>query len=274
MPTNYTLTELTTLAHKFILNFRMEKEFDAITTLIEWISESSSIVVLTGPETSEESAIPDITSSTLNPDIKHFKNKKEVRKEYWRKMKQLYPLIENATPNPTHTAIYELTLLSNISCIMTQCVDSLLRKAGCNEVLELYSNIHWVTCTQCGKDQSMVEALSQIEKGEEIPKCPVCSSDKIKPPISFPGQPLPHWEIREAWIKLHNCDLFIAVGANFAQEPIASFPLQVMDKGGKAAIISEKNCKEDEFVHAVIYGKPSQVMQFIVEKLKEKITIS
>ena len=96
----------------------------------------------------------------------------------------------------------------------------------------------------------------------------------MKPPLSFPGQPLPHWEIRESWMRLQHCDLFIIVGANLEIEPVASFPFQVMNKGNRVVIIGERKTSADDHVSAVIYGSPSKVMPYIVDKLKETQTLS
>lgn len=252
----------------------MEQEQDALSAVVSWIQQSREIVFLTGTELSLESGIPDVSSLDFNPDIRKFKNKKEVREEYWQKIKEFYPKISSALPNAAHEAIYEISLLSNVNCILTQCADGLQQKAGNENVIDIYASIHWVTCPDCGKDQSMTEALSQLEKGANIPKCPVCNNDQVKPPISFPGQAFPHWEVRESWMRLQHCDLLIIVGANLETEPVASFPFQVMNNENKVAIISEGESPADEFVSAVIYGKPNQVMPYIADELKKQTPIS
>ncbi len=252
----------------------MEKEKDALTSIIEWLEESREIVFLTGPELIFESGIPDASDPSFNPDVRQFKNNIETREVYWDKIRGFYPGIASASPTPGHEAIYEISLLSNVTCIMTQNVDGLHQKAGNENVLELYASIHWVTCPDCGKDHTMNETLAQLEKGKKIPVCSVCSGDMMKPPISFPDQPLPHWEIRESWMMLQRCDMLVIVGANLDNEPIASFPFQVMNREGKVAIISEGESPADEYVNAVLYGKANQVMPYISEQLKKLTPIS
>ncbi len=252
----------------------MKQEYEAVSAVISSISSSSNIVFLTGSEFLFDSSIPDVTDMGFSPDIRKFKNSTEVRQKYWKKLKEYYPLISSAAPTPTHEAIYELSLLSNVSCIITENGDGLHQKAGNSNVIEIHSNIHWATCPECGKDQPMTEALDQLEKGKEIPTCTICNNDLIKPPISFPGQPFPHWEMREAWIRLQNCDLLIIVGVNLENEPVASFPFQVMNKGNKVVIIGEMETPADEYVTIVIYGKPNQVMPYISKELKKQIPIS
>ena len=252
----------------------MEKEKDALSAIIGWVEASRDIVFLTGSELIFESGIPDASEPSFNPDIRKFKNSIEIRKDYWEKIKEFYPGITTATPTPCHEAIYEISLLSNVTCIMTQNVDGLHQKAGNENILELFATIHWVTCPDCGKDHTMTETLAQLEKGKKIPACTVCSSDKMKPPISFPDQPLPHWEIRESWMMLQHCDLLVTVGANLENEPIASFPFQVMNREEKVVIISEGESTADEYVNAVLYGKANQVMPYISEQLKKLTPIS
>ena len=252
----------------------MEKEPDALSSIIEWIQNSREIVFLTGSELIFESGLPDTSEQSFNPDIRQFKTSKDIRVEYWEKIAEYYPRIASASPTPSHEAIYEISLLSNVACIMTQNTDGLHQKAGNENVLELHASIHWVTCPDCGKDHTMTESLSQMEKGKKIPICTVCSSDMMKPPISFPGQPLPHWEIRESWMMLQHCDLLVIVGSNLEMEPVASFPFQVMNRGDKVVIISEAEGPADEYVNAVLYGKPNQVMPYISEQLKKLTPIS
>jgi len=249
-------------------------KMDVAGTVAQWIQQSNKIVVLTGEELSSESGIPDILSSGLNPHIRDFREDKVVRANYWKKLKDIFPSIFNAEPSRSHLALAELEMLSGLDCIFTQATDGLHHKAGSNAVIELNSSILWVTCTSCGKDYTTDEILSLLEKGNEIPKCVECGSDQIKPPVSFPGQPPPHWEIREAWIRIHKADLFIIVGASLDHEPVASFPFLAKEQNIKVVIISENQSPADDHVDAVIYGRPSQVLTYIVNKIKEGITVT
>ncbi len=249
-------------------------EMDVAATVAEWIRQSNRIVVLTGEELSSESGLPDLSGPSLNPNIRDFRENKEVRAKYWKRIKEVYPSIINAEPSPSHQALAELEMIGGLDCIFTQTTDGLHHKAGSSSVIELNSSILWVNCTSCGKDYSINEVLSMIEKGEDVPKCTECGSDQLKPPISFPGQPPPHWEAREAWIRLHKADLFIIVGASLEHEPVASYPFLAKERNIKVVIISENQSPADDHVDAIIYGKPSQVLTYIVSKVKEGITIT
>lgn len=247
---------------------------DAAGTVAEWIKEAQKIVVLTGVELSAECGLPDFTDPQLNPQIRDFRENKDTRAEYWKKIRAIYPALVTAEPGPSHRVLAELEFLGNLDCIFTQTADGLHHRAGSSTVIELNSSVLWVTCTSCGKDYSLDEIITSLEQGAEIPECQECGSDQMKPPISFPGQPPPHWEAREAWIRLHNADMFLIVGASLENEPIASFPFLAKEKNAKVVIISEKESPADEYVDAVIYGKPGQVLNYILKKLKESITIT
>jgi len=249
-------------------------EMDAAAAVSEWLKEARKIVVLTGVEISQEAGIPDFSDPSLNPHIRDFRENSDVRKGYWKKVREIYPSIANAEPGPAHTALAELEMLGSLDCIFTQTTDGLHLRAGSSNVIELHSTMLWVTCTSCGKDYSMNDILSELEKGAEMPLCTECGDDQLKPPISFPGQPLPHWETREAWIRLHTADLFLIVGASLDNEPIASYPFLAKENDARVVIISEEQSPADDYVDAVIYGKPGQVLTHILSKMREGITIT
>jgi NAD-dependent deacetylase len=248
---------------------------DVIETVIDWIGESKKIIVLTGPELSAESGVPDFTDPKINPDINDFRANREVRAQYWKKIKELYPMVAKAQPNAAHEALAELEMIGNLDSIFTQTTDGLHQRAGSSSVMELNSTILWVTCTSCGKDYRTDEILSSLEKGKEgVPECEVCGKDILKPPISFPGQPPSHWEVREAWMRLRNCDLFLVVGSSLDTQPASSLPTLAKENGAKVVIISEREGTADDYADAVIYGKPSQVVPYLIKRVKEGITLS
>lgn len=247
---------------------------DVAGTVAEWIKDARKIVVLTGVELSAECGLPDFSDPGLNPHIRDFRENRDVRADYWKKVRDVYPALANAEPGPSHKALAELEMLGNLDCIFTQTTDGLHHRAGSSTVIELNSSMLWATCTSCGKDYSLDEIISSLEKGADIPVCRECGSDQLKPPISFPGQPPPHWEAREAWIRLHNADLFLIAGASLDNEPIASFPFLAKERDARVVIISEKESPADDYVDAVIYGKPGRVLTYILKKLKESITIT
>lgn len=247
---------------------------DVLETVVNWIKEAKKIVALTGAELSAESGVPDFSDSRFNPHINDFRTSRDVRAQYWKKIKEIYPSLAKAEPNPAHEALVELEMIGKLDCLFTQTTDGLHHRAGQSTVIELYSTMLWVTCTSCGKDYRIDRILSDLEKGIEVPECEGCGKDVLKPPISFPGQPPPHWEVREAWMRLHNCDLFLIVGASLDTQPVSSLPTLAKERGAKVVIISERESQADDYADAVIYGKPSQVLPYLLRKVKEGIEVA
>ena len=75
-------------------------------------------------------------------------------------------------------------------------------------------------------------------------------------------------------MRLRNCDLLLVVGASLDVSPISSFPTVASEGGAKVVIISERQSPWDDYADAVIYGKPSQVLPFLVAKLKKGIALA
>ncbi|MCI0455004.1 MAG: NAD-dependent deacetylase [Candidatus Dadabacteria bacterium] len=247
---------------------------DVIDTVIDWIKEAKKIVAITGAELSAESGLPDFTDPKINPHIDDFRAGKEVRANYWKKIKEMYLALAKAQPNPAHEALVELEMMGRLDCLFTQTTDGLHHRAGHSTVIELNSTMLWVTCTNCGKDYTIDAILSILEKGIEVPVCEGCGKDVLKPPISFPGQPPPHWEVREAWMMLHDCDLLLIIGASLDAQPVSSLPTLAKEKGAKLVIISEREGQADDYADAVIYGKPSHVLPHLLRRVKEGIELS
>jgi len=249
-------------------------DIDVAAAVAEWIKLAQKIIVLTGGELSAECGLPDFSDPRLNPHIGDFREDEKIRASYWQKLGEIYLTIEKTDPGHSHLALAELEMISNLDCIFTQATDGLHHRAGNSTIIELNSTILWITCTNCGKDYNTSDILTTLEQGAIIPKCTECGSDQLKPPLSFPGQPPPHWEAREAWIRLHSADLFIIAGASLDNEPVASYPFLAKENNAKVVIISEIQSPADDYVDAVIYGPPSQVLPYILKKVKEGMIIS
>ena len=68
-------------------------EQDVVSLVVDWLNESSKIIILTGSELSIESGIPDFSDSKFNPNIREFRENPAVREAYWQKIGKVYPLL-------------------------------------------------------------------------------------------------------------------------------------------------------------------------------------
>jgi len=117
------------------------------------------LLVITGAGLSTESGIPDYRSPgrPAYTPLQHgeFVKLADVRRRYWARSFTAYDRMLSAQPNRGHRA---LATLEQMGCIgagqITQNVDGLLQRAGCDDVLELHGSIHRVGCLACGTDAS------------------------------------------------------------------------------------------------------------------------
>ena len=132
---------------------------DAIETLRQWISESSSIVFFGGAGVSTESGIPDFRSvdglynqkydEPPETIISHsyFLRWPEKFYRFYRE-KMLYP---QAEPNDCHKALAKLEADGKLQAVVTQNIDGLHQKAGSKNVIELHGSVLRNYCMKCGK---------------------------------------------------------------------------------------------------------------------------
>ena len=246
----------------------------AVESLVEWLMEARRAVFLTGTELSAESGVVDFASPAFNPPIGEFRSSRRVRSAYWKRLRDLYPVLAEAEPNAAHVAVAELEALGMLDSLFTLAADGLHYRAGSSVVMELNSTVLWIVCTRCGKGYELEAALALLDRGSDVPECDSCGSDLLKPEISFPGQPPPHWELREAWMRLRGCDLFVLAGADVSREPASSLPWIAKEQGARVAVISQQPGPFDEFADAVVYAKPSDVLSHVVEMVKERMPVS
>lgn len=131
--------------------------------------------------------------------------------------------IHVAVPNACHLSLAELGKSGRLGPIITQNVDGLHSKAGSPRVLELHGSLRRVHCLDCGFETSRermqdmlaeanpsvyakfctvggtasehvplrpdgdVELPDHLYESFEVPKCPCCGSQRLKPCVTFYG---------------------------------------------------------------------------------------
>lgn len=120
--------------------------------------------------------------------------------------------IKDKIPNKAHKVLAELKkrYFSKIS-IVTQNVDDLFEKAGLSsdEVIHLHGELTKVQCEKCGLIYDIgYKKIKDAFNG----KCPICSSDKIRPFIIMFGEMAPNYKKLNE--ELLDCELFVVVGTS------------------------------------------------------------
>lgn len=91
--------------------------------------------------------------------------------------------------------------------IITQNVDDMFEKAGCQEVLHLHGFLREVLCEKCGfKDDIAYDKLQ-----DAYASCPECHN-KLRPNIVFFGEAAPKYQ--ELYDALEDCEVFVVIGTS------------------------------------------------------------
>lgn len=124
--------------------------------LAEFIHRHPRLMILTGAGVSTDSGIPDYRDGDgawkRKQPVQHraFMEDRQTRQRYWGRSLIGWPVMRNATPNPSHFHIADLELLNHSNLVVTQNVDRLHQKAGTRAVLDLHGRADEVLCMSCG----------------------------------------------------------------------------------------------------------------------------
>jgi len=210
----------------------------------ELLKKARHTVVLTGAGLSTPSGIPDFRSEGTGlwsrdeplevASLLTFRTRPE---QFFHWFHPLASQIFNALPNPAHLALVELEKNGRLQAIITQNIDMLHHKAGSRRVIETHGTLRTLSCTQCYRSQASATYLPDfIEKGA-IPHCPHCGAI-LKPDVILFGEQLPQKAWFEAQREARQCDLMIVIGSSLEVLPVASLPMQAIDRGAHLIIIN------------------------------------
>ena len=117
--------------------------------------------------------------------------------------------IKDKKPNLAHEVISRLkNQHPEQIAVITQNVDNMFEKAGCDDVLHLHGYLQEIRCTKC----SFVENIAyENQNRDEI--CPTCKG-KLRPNIVFFGDPAPMYE--NLYKELEDCEVFVCIGTSGA----------------------------------------------------------
>jgi NAD-dependent deacetylase len=187
-------------------------------------------VIFSGAGLSAESGIPTFRGSNGLWD--NYCIEEVASPEGWAKdpalvlefYRQRFEQMQNCKPNAAHDAIAQLQEKFDVLCI-TQNIDTLLEKAGVNNVIHLHGQIDYAKCEwycsipprnadrECDYRTEITEALKM---GDRCPKC----DKQLRPDVVWFGEAvsLPKREIRQI---LPEVEVFIGVGTSAQVYPAA-----------------------------------------------------
>lgn len=233
----------------------------------ELIREAKYGVAFTGAGISVESGIPPFRGddglwNSVNPiyfEIEFF-NKKPLQS--WLKFKEVfYDRLVVAEPNISHRALSKLGELGLIKSVITQNIDFLHQKAGCNNVFELHGTYKRLVCTKCSTEYD----ISIVDLNYFPPNCLICRGI-LKPDMVFFNEPIPDLVKKNSFAQAELADVFIIIGTNAEVYPANTIPLLAKEHGAK---IIEINIEKTHFTSSItdffLKGKAGTIMKSLME---------
>ncbi len=166
-----------------------------------------------------------------------------------------------AEPNAGHYALARLEEAIGDFTLATQNVDSLHRRAGSRNVLELHGDLREARCTQCGARRALDATglpLTEIEHA--------CGG-RLRPNIVWFGEPLPAAVWREAEAAAARADAILVVGTSAVVYPAAALATRYNDR----AFVAEINPEETAIsvrVDCALRARAAELLPRILDKLQ------
>ena len=235
----------------------------SISTVVDWIKQSSSTVLLTGAGMSTESGIPDFRSSSglwkqYDPrtvaSVESLQTNYDVFREFY---KMRIEHLQASSPHKGHFLLADWEKRGFISFIATQNVDQFHQAAGSVEVAELHGNIMTVRCHNCQKPHTLHQFSNNL-------LCVYCSG-KLRPNVVLFGETLP----QEAWNRslneIQNADVVIVIGTSLEVYPVNQLPKMAK---GKLVYINLEVDDSTRGFNAVLKGKVGHILSEMDDQLK------
>jgi len=157
----------------------------------------------------------------------------------WRYIGQIESNCREAGPNAAHRLIAALEKEKPGLWVLTQNIDSLHRKAGSKNLIEIHGTVHRLLCTVCSYERE-VEDYSGLTLP---PVCPECGR-QVRPEVVLFGEMLPQLALRQlGQVMEEGPDIVFSIGTT-SVFPYIAHPVWWARQNGVAAV--EINPSETE----------------------------
>lgn len=118
--------------------------------------------------------------------------------------------LKDKEPNYAHKVITDLkNRYKDKIAIITQNVDDMFEKAGCNDVLHLHGFLREVRCQNCEE----IFDIAYEKQDLAFTSCPKCQG-KLRPNIVFFGEMAPKYQ--QMYKEFDDCEFFVVIGTSGA----------------------------------------------------------
>lgn len=226
---------------------------------------------------------PDGTRRVTPMSHGEFVTSASARQRYWARSYAGWSRFGAAAPNAGHRALTHLQAQGWVGPIITQNVDGLHQGAGSQEVIDLHGALGEVVCLDCAGRfdrvvvQSWIEAANQgfVERvrrstlpgsrvsaqirpdGDvvlddqlvaafEVPRCPVCEGDRLKPDVVFFGGSVPKERVNRCYELTDRAPGLLVIGSSLSVMSGLRFVKRAAQRGIPIAIVTKGPTRGDE----------------------------
>jgi NAD-dependent deacetylase len=241
------------------------------------LAEARYLVALTGAGISTPSGIPDFRS----PESGLWANEEALEvaslltfryapERFYHWFRPLAEKIWLAEANPAHRALVELEKRGILRAVLTQNIDLLHQKAGSQTVVEMHGTLQTLSCTRCFARYEAEQFLPDYLQTGRIPRCSSCGA-VLKPDVVLFGEQLPERALQQARAHMARCDVLLVAGSSLEVLPVASLPVQALDRGAHLIIINRSPTYLDVRADAVFHADVAEVLPELVRVALEKV---
>jgi NAD-dependent SIR2 family protein deacetylase len=276
----------------------LEHQDDHLDTLHRAMAERR-FLVLTGAGISTSSGIPDYRDSEgvrrgkAPMMYQEFLATAQARRRYWARAMLGWPRVRIAQPNPAHRALAALQQHQRISGLITQNVDTLHDQAGSHDVIELHGSLHRVLCLDC-QQRSPRDVIQQrmehenpylagvdavqapdgdtlldpaFEERFQIPHCPHCNGQRLKPDVVFFGENVAQATAAKAMVAVEQAEGLLVVGSSLMAYSAFRLCKAMVEQGKPVIAINLGKTRGDELLQVKIEASCERLLPLLVDRL-------
>ena len=253
-------------------------------------------LVLTGAGISTPSGIPDYRDSDgvrrgrQSMMYQEFLAKPEARRRYWARAMLGWPRLRQARPNLAHEALAALQVAERISGLITQNVDALHDQAGSRQVIELHGSLHRVLCLDCSQrsDRQQIQLMMEtqnpylagvdavqapdgdtlldpaFEARFQIPRCPHCNGERLKPDVVFFGENVAAATASRATQAVEQADGLLVVGSSLMAYSAFRLCRAIKDQGKPLLAINRGKTRADELLDLKVQVPCEELLPLLI----------
>jgi NAD-dependent deacetylase len=238
------------------------------------VRDAGTVVALTGAGISVPSGIPDFRSpgtglwEKVDPmEVAHIDAFRSDPVRFWGFYAERFTTLQDKRPNRAHEALVRMERAGMLEAVITQNVDTLHRKAGTGELVEVHGSIATCSCSACGEGAPLEEVRARVRtEPDGVPRCGACG-DAMRPDVVLFGELLPGAALARAEQLCRCADVLLCIGSSLEVYPVASLPLLTDAAGGAVAIITQGPTPLDRLAAVRLSGDVESELSALADEL-------